>query len=51
MILRTKWITRIRQSKRDRQQNGQKKNDKQQSTKHYAENERSIKTKLIKNRG
>jgi len=31
----TKGIIRIRKSKKDRQHNGQKKKDKQRSTKHY----------------
>ena len=30
----TKWVIRIHKSKNDRQHNGQKKKDKQQSTKH-----------------
>ena len=34
----TKGIIRSRKSKKDRQYNGQKKKDKQRSTKHLAEN-------------
>ena len=37
----TKWVIRIRKSKKDRQKNRQKKKDKkskQRSTKHYTEN-------------
>ena len=33
----TKGVILIRKSKKDTQQNGQKKKDKQQSTKHYTE--------------
>ena len=33
-----KGVIRIRKSKKDRQYNGQKKKDKQRSTKHYTEN-------------
>ena len=34
----TKEVIRIHKSKKDRQYNGQKKKDKQRSTKHYTEN-------------
>jgi len=33
----TKWVISIRESKKDRQYNGQKKKDKQRSKKHNAE--------------
>jgi len=34
----TKGVISVRKSKKDRQHNGQKKKDKQRSTKHYTEN-------------
>ena len=34
----TKGVIRIRKSKKDRQHNGEKKDDKQRCTKHYTEN-------------
>ena len=34
----TKWVIRIRKSKKGRQYNGQMKKDKQRSTKYYTEN-------------
>jgi hypothetical protein len=50
----TKWVIRIRKSKKDRQKNRQKKkghNEKQRSTKHYTENQRASSTNPTKNRG
>jgi hypothetical protein len=46
-----KGVIRNRKSKKDRQYNGQKKRDKQLSTKHYTENQRSSNTNPTKNRG
>jgi len=45
----TKRLIKIRNSKNDRQHNGQE--DKQRSTKHYIENKRSSSTNPTKNRG
>jgi hypothetical protein len=47
----TKGIIRIRKSKKDRQQNDQKKKDKQRSTKHYTEYLRLSNTNTTKNWG
>jgi len=47
----TKEVIRNSKAKKERQDNGQKKNDKQRSTKHYTENLRSRNTIPTKNRG